>query len=205
MTQLLSSAQSNPVLFAASLFVLIIILREIFIAQSASQPVIYYTFLFPGIIVHELSHVVLCLVTFTRIKSIKLFSRTGGFVLHQKPRFALITFLISIAPLLGGMAILYFSLKSLGVNITDFNATLSAKFFVILYFLSSILLTMLPSKQDIINALSGYLAIGVGVGAYFIISRNFTPFNTINTLLMSCFVILIFLNFMILIVNKIWK
>lgn len=206
MTQLWSSAQNNSLVLFALLFVLIIIFREIFLAQSSKKPFIYYVFLFPGIIVHELAHVTVCLVTFTKISSIKLFSKDGGFVLHQKPRFILVSFLISIAPLVAGLLIIYFVLKDLVLQSSASVAQIfTLKFVVILYFLSSILLTMLPSKQDILNALSTFVAIIFGLIIYFSLAKDYRIFSNINTLLLSSLIILVLLNIVIFIVNKAWK
>lgn len=205
MTQLWSSAQNNSLLLSGVLFVLIIIFREIFLSQSSSKPIIYYSFLFPGIIIHELSHIAVCLLTFTKITSVKLFSKTGGFVLHQKPRFILVSFLISIAPLVFGFLVIYFSLKSLGGFGFNLSQIFSLKIVIILYFLSSILLTMLPSKQDVLNAFSAFVAISIGLISYYLLSQNHKIFDSFNNLLLFSLLILLFLNLIILIINKIWK
>jgi hypothetical protein len=58
-------------------------------------------FLWLGVIVHEYSHALACVLTNTKIYEIKLFEPTGGHVTHQK-RNSLITAIISMAPLFGG-------------------------------------------------------------------------------------------------------
>lgn len=60
-----------------------------------------------GVIVHELSHAVACLMTFTKIKEMKLFEDTGGHVTHEK-RNALIMAVIGMAPLFGCSLFLLF-------------------------------------------------------------------------------------------------
>lgn len=53
-----------------------------------------------GVIVHELSHAIACLLTNTRIHEIKLFEDTGGHVTHEK-RNPIIMAIIGVAPLFG--------------------------------------------------------------------------------------------------------
>jgi hypothetical protein len=60
-----------------------------------------------GVIVHELSHATACLLTFTKIKEIKLFEDTGGHVTHEK-RNSLIMSIIGMAPLFGCSLFLLF-------------------------------------------------------------------------------------------------
>ena len=87
-------------------------------------------FVAPGIIVHEYSHALACLLTGTKIHEIKLFKRDGGHVKHEKPAAtfmgvpflapyqegkggklmktrALSQFLISFAPVLGCLACIW--------------------------------------------------------------------------------------------------
>ncbi len=53
-----------------------------------------------GVIVHELSHAIACLITNTKISEIKLFEETGGHVTHEK-RNPIIMAIIGMAPLFG--------------------------------------------------------------------------------------------------------
>ncbi|MCR4316243.1 MAG: M50 family metallopeptidase [Planctomycetes bacterium] len=56
----------------------------------------------PGVIVHEYSHALGCLLTGAKIKEIVLFEKTGGHVTHQMPRVPLIGGpVISFAPVIG--------------------------------------------------------------------------------------------------------
>lgn len=200
----LKLAGNSLLLFFLTLLA-IIVLRELFLYQSRRRPVFYYGFLFPGIIIHELAHTLLCLTTFTKIHSIKLFSKDGGFVLHQKPKFLLISFLISIAPLLAGIAIIYFAIIYYGFSSASVVQMFSAKAFIVLYFLSSILLTMLPSRQDVFNAFSVYIALALAVFLYYYLSNNNHFFDRANYLLLFSLILLVILNIVILIINRLWK
>ena len=75
----------------------------------------YLLFMWPGVTVHELSHLAACLVTFTRVREIRLFAprdeRSGtltlGWVAHDKPRNPVVSTLIGSAPFFGGAAALW--------------------------------------------------------------------------------------------------
>ena len=75
----------------------------------------YLLFMWPGVAVHELSHLAACLVTLTRVREVKLFAprdeRSGtltlGWVTHDRPRSPVISTLIGSAPFFGGAAALW--------------------------------------------------------------------------------------------------
>ena len=70
----------------------------------------------PGVVVHELSHFVACLITFTRVHSLKLFTPSGdslGSVSHAKSRNPIKNIIISIAPLFGVTAVIWLLIKFL--------------------------------------------------------------------------------------------
>ena len=203
--QLSFSALSNgSILLTIILFVVFIILRELLLRQSSKKPLFYYLLLFPGIIFHELSHTIACLITLTRIKSLKLFSKTGGFVIHDKPRFLAISFFISAAPIISGTLVIYFSIRYLHSNSISSMINVSSIF--LLYLLSSILITMLPSKQDILNAFSVYLALAIALISYYFLSNNGPIFASINLGLIFCLIVLALINVIIFLINKLlWK
>ena len=66
----------------------------------------YRYFIWLGVIVHEYSHALACVLTNTKITEIK-FDRTGGYVKHQKCN-PLINAIISMAPLFGCSLFLLF-------------------------------------------------------------------------------------------------
>lgn len=76
---------------------------------------LYLLVMWPGVIVHELSHFLGCVLTRTKVFEVKLFSPREegpgnmvlGFVSHAKPRGPFSTFVISAAPFFGGAAALW--------------------------------------------------------------------------------------------------
>lgn len=80
---------------------------------------VYLLVMWPGVIVHELSHLVGCLVTRTRVREVHLFSPREespgnlvlGFVLHDKTANPIATFIVSAAPFFGGAAALALILR----------------------------------------------------------------------------------------------
>lgn len=76
---------------------------------------LYLLVMWPGVIVHELSHLVGCWITGTKVIEVRLFSPREespgnmvlGYVAHAKPRNPLATFIVSAAPFFGGAAALW--------------------------------------------------------------------------------------------------
>lgn len=125
---------------------------------------LFRLFLFPGIIVHEASHMAACLLTGTPIQSVSFWTETGGEVIHHKPKLSVITQpLISFAPFPVGMILLLL----LSQQITDSPWQLSIIWGLLMI---SIAATLAPSKTDIVNALEGLvlLAIVIGIITYYI-------------------------------------
>lgn len=71
-------------------------------------------FLFPGTIVHELSHAFMCLITGTTIKELNLFTTDSTGIKHDKPKIPfLFDFAIAAAPLFGCVFFIFFISKIL--------------------------------------------------------------------------------------------
>lgn len=91
--------------FIAFLFWMVVLIILSFLCNALLRQLFrgrgFRYFLWLGVIVHEYSHVLACVLTNTKIYEIKLFEPKGGHVTHQK-RGSIITALISIAPLFGG-------------------------------------------------------------------------------------------------------
>ena len=76
---------------------------------------LYLLVMWPGVIVHELSHFLGCVITRTKVFEVQLFSPREegpgnmvlGFVSHEKPRNPFATFIVSAAPFFGGAAALW--------------------------------------------------------------------------------------------------
>lgn len=139
---------------------------------------IYPLLLAPGIALHELSHTSVAILTGAPVRGIQLFSKSGGYVLHERPRLPVLGQLaISFAPLVVGITIavylssyLPFAMPSLSLASLWSWVTLSIKTvvswrfmqWIIFYIFTSIILTLTPSRQDIYAATSGLLAFMIG-------------------------------------------
>lgn len=81
---------------------------------------LYLFLMWPGVMVHELSHYLGCIITFTKVKKLELFrprSRDGvlvlGQVAHEYTRNPIKKLIISIAPLFGVSLIIWLLVKFL--------------------------------------------------------------------------------------------
>ena len=137
----------------------------------------YRIFVAPGVIIHEFSHAVFCILTGARIKKMALFEADGGYVEHTPPKIPIIgQALISFAPFVFGLGIIFILIKLIGIHglnipidrITDLkvlshmSASIlnifksinfsSPKEIFFMYLILSICVTMTPSWQDLANA-----------------------------------------------------
>lgn len=141
----------------------------------------YQLILFPGVVVHELSHAVGCLLTGAKIEEISLFSSKGSYVKHRKPKIPLIGMpVISFAPIIGGIIFLFFSSRFFELSfeklallsifskesIIELTRELfnylegnweSWAFWVFSYLCVSVIICLVPSKQDLKNAASSMI------------------------------------------------
>jgi hypothetical protein len=112
---------SVPVLILmAELFLITVLVRLMNrLAMRRLGRLLYLLTMWPGVVVHELSHAAACLLTLTRITEVKLFApqRTvdGGYVLgyveHAVPRSRFARLLIGVAPFFGGTLTLLITLN----------------------------------------------------------------------------------------------
>jgi hypothetical protein len=146
---------------------------------------IYLFIRLPGVVLHECSHIIGCLLTGARIHNVVLFSEDGGSVTYSSPRLPYIgDVIISTAPLF--LLPLAFSLVTwvfgsyLGCVFPAFPATLESAddltglgyavfgtfsdnllvrfngwFLLYLYLTVSLVLSVAPSTQDMKNAAAG--------------------------------------------------
>lgn len=134
----------------------------------------YLALMFPGVVLHESAHLVGAVLTATPVSDVSFFSRTGGYVTHQKPKIPIVGQLfISIAPLILGLTVIYFISRQLPLELTTFTipfttTTISVPAFVShwqwvdklwLYILLSVSLTLAPSRQDLAVASTGVIAL----------------------------------------------
>jgi len=158
-------------------------------AQVLPMQIFYYMIRAPGVIVHECSHILGCLVTGAAITNVVFFSRDGGSVTYTRPKIPVIgDVIISSAPLfciplvLTGLTWCFFrflgctfpafpvtidsagTLHTLATSIVDlFTQNLVADFhpwfLLYLYLTLSLVLSVAPSAQDMRNAAIGIVLI----------------------------------------------
>jgi hypothetical protein len=201
MTLLWSWAQSNQVLFLCLSIFGIYLGRELFLYQLRRYQYIYYLFLFPGVVFHEMAHIVGCLISGARIKSILLFSKTGGEVVHEKPAIPYIgIFLISIFPFITGSVAIYLITSRALNDITFSNLTVDKAIYF--YLLISILISMFPSSTDVKNARFAYLVF-IFVLALVLSKTSLTAiFPILYKTVLFCAAVLIVVNIIIAAFNQ---
>ncbi len=135
----------------------------------------YQLMVFVGVLVHEFSHALGCLISGAKIEEISFFSSKGSYVKHGKSKLPFVgSFLISFAPIAGGMAFLWFVPGLLGLSIprlsiasSFFESIMTASkeliiftianweswiFWLFVYFAISVVICIVPSKQDLKNS-----------------------------------------------------
>jgi hypothetical protein len=182
----------------------------------------YQMFLFPGVIVHELSHALGCLIARADIKEIKILSSKGSYVSHTKPRLPLIgNFIVSFAPIVGGIAVVILSFWAFNYQAPkmDFlNESLFDSFFSLVkqagtfslnhydswifwifsYIVLSVVVCLVPSKQDLKNSFLSLIFVGLVFWAL-----SFFSFSTgiINGFLISALGITVFFGFVAVLIT----
>jgi hypothetical protein len=156
-------------------------------AATIPVRIIYLFIRFPGVVLHECSHVLGCLVTGARIRKVVLFSKDGGFVTYSRPLLPYIgDVIISTAPLFllplalsfltgvfGTYADCVFPAFPAAIDSPDvvlnlvkaiagtFSDNLLIRFngwfLLYLYLTISLVLSVAPSQQDMKNAASGVI------------------------------------------------
>ena len=132
----------------------------------------YRFFVAPGVIVHELSHAIGCLVTGAQIVEINFWKSTGGHVKHYQPKMGLPgEAIIALAPIWGTFLVLFgltwyvapSTFTSLGTydlaSIAGAFDWASVQSWLYLYIVTSLVATIAPSKTDMSYALAS-LAVG---------------------------------------------
>jgi len=143
----------------------------------------YHLFVLPGVIVHEFSHVIGCLITGAGIKKIGILSSKGSYVAHTKSRIPLIgIFIISLAPIAGGLLSLFLLFRFFNYPQPEMNLFLGFDSFFLLikqalnfslnyysnwhfwlfsYIALSIVICLVPSKQDFKNSLVSLIVLSI--------------------------------------------
>ncbi len=120
----------------------------------------------PGVIVHEYSHALGCLVTGARIREVRVFDERGGRVVHEEPRFALGQGIISVAPIFGAAVTVYLLAVVLVPEFVGLRELVisSWQFFLFAYLAGSIAAAMAPSRQDLRVGLGSFVGICLVIG-----------------------------------------
>lgn len=158
-------------------------------AAAIPGRIAYFFLRAPGVIIHECSHILGCLVTGARIRNIVLISREGGSVSYSKPLLPFIgDVIISTAPLfliplilslltwcfstylgctfpvfppaIDSEETLFALLNAISATFTEnLIGSFNGWFLLYLYFAVSLMLSIAPSSQDIKNAVAGIVLI----------------------------------------------
>jgi Peptidase M50B-like len=160
-------------------------------AQVLPLRSLYYILRFPGVVIHECSHVLGCLLTGAKIQKIVLFSEGGGSVSYARPKIPLLgDVIISTAPVFCiplvlalctwafaqylGCIFPAFPFPPGSVNLlagvvtgifgmfeTNLVTRFNAWFLLYLYLTLSLILSVAPSMQDLRNAAAGILLVSL--------------------------------------------
>lgn len=177
------------VIVSGVILILISMVLDIIWARTIPYRTLYYGIRAPGVIVHECTHIIGCLIMGAKIQHVVFFSETGGSVSYSKPVIPYFgDVVISMAPLFGIPLVLvgitwvfqtyfgcYFpsfpdyldttrSVQELSgdlINLFYQNLIVhfNAWFFLYLYLTISLAVSMAPSGQDIKNAAIGIVII----------------------------------------------
>lgn len=146
----------------------------------------YRFFVAPGVIVHELSHAVGCLITGSPIIEINFWHPNGGHVKHLQPsdpfRRLINDPIIALAPIWGTFFTIglltwlnvpellkFVSFPSWQIIFDNLDLQ-SLNVWIYLYLVTSLLATMAPSRTDILYALGSliFLTCGLIIALYFL-------------------------------------
>ena len=113
---------------------------------------IFIIFSAPGVMVHEFSHVVFCLLMNVRIYKVCYFQlgNPAGYVEHQRPKNFIQAFFISVGPLILGavLSILFFLFSIYSVMHFPINALTIAEALISFWFALAIAMNSFPSDGD---------------------------------------------------------
>ena len=177
------------VIFFLISFILDYLWKRIFYGKK------YRIFVGFGIIIHELSHALACMLTGAKIEEINLFHSEGGYVKHGKSKIPIMgQIFISFAPILGGiMTLFFFSLifdLKLPFGVVNFQECffqglifgiqeilffieqnwLNWQFWIFTYLSISTIICLAPSKTDVKNAFFGIFVVFIAgfILSYFV-------------------------------------
>ncbi|HEY8108583.1 MAG TPA: M50 family metallopeptidase [Patescibacteria group bacterium] len=154
----------------------------------------------PGVIVHEYSHALACILTGARIRKVRVFKETGGEVVHEPARLPFGEGLISVAPILGAAIAVYLLAVLLVpgfVGLGELEIS-SWQFLAFAYLASSVTAAMAPSMQDLRAGLAAFVVICtiIGLGALLPLASDYfdallgTEFERIRGLVLFSLIVL---------------
>ena len=225
---------SSPIAKFALLILVVLALAfliDFFLSHSVFGKA-YRIFVAPGIIIHELAHAFMCLLTGAKMSKISFFEKDGGKVEHTASKIPILgALLISLAPFAAGAVMIYFLSRKLGLLQVDVHAVEATRagiinFFtseiksinyhspvniVIIYLVLTTAVTMTPSFQDFRNIVGSLAFVGV---ALYLVDRftkyGFSYFvipNQITTLLSTVIFLLILglaLSIVVFVISKLF-
>jgi len=202
--------------YRAPLFLLLIVIAlsyviDFYLSHGIFGPKYRY-FLAPGVIIHEMAHGFACYLTGAKVTQMSVFQKEGGHVKHTKSKIPILgSVIISLAPLIAGILIIYFISRYLStgdLNVFKFGYSAKAvivaniaiiknlshfswKNWIFLYITISVAVTMLPSREDIFNAFFPLILLII---LFLIISKYthiYLPVDPLNILLFTAINLLI--------------
>jgi len=160
-------------------------------AQVLPAQSLYYILRFPGVVIHECSHILGCLLTGAEIRNVILFSKGGGSVTYTRPKIPVLgDVVISTAPVFCIPLVLAFCTwvfaqylgctfpafpfppdsvnppgdlapGILGMFEVNLVTRFNPWFLLYLYLTLSLILSVAPSLQDLKNAAAGIILISL--------------------------------------------
>lgn len=105
---------------------------------------------FPGVIIHELAHVLFCLWTGTRVSKVRLFrfGNPAGYVIHEHPSSAWKTILIGIGPFFVNTLVGFLIAMSAFLLRNDGHTKSTVLFAALIWLAISVAMHAFPSKGD---------------------------------------------------------
>lgn len=203
MTPLLLWARNNLFISVPISILTFFALREYFFQITKKNNRLFNIILFPGIVIHELSHALGCILTGCKIVDIDLFTHSGGRVTYATKKHRLAkNFIISIFPLITGIILLYLLLNSFAITGNYFGAYIQKALFF--YFAITIMTTMFPSRKDFANAFSVFIfVILLSLSLAYFFRNNIIFAEDIISFILYCIALLILAIFVIITAEKI--
>ena len=184
-------------------------------ARVFRHPWLYFLLSAPGVVIHECSHIIGCLITGAKIKKVVLLSKEGGMVSYAQPALPVIgNVIISTAPLFflplvlaaltwlfgtyagctfpaaipvpGSPAAVYSLILVTGRTLYQNLVTAFNGWFILyLYLAMSLALSFSPSTQDLKNAIAGIFILIIA--GFAILAANIPPVTGIFLTIISLF------------------